>query len=237
MTRVPYRCIDITVTPREHTNTIEAILTEPNGTERRLALTKSLLCSLLAPLRALAAALPLRGSCEVDDLVQAANLAILSGLPKLDLARTIFLPWALRNGRAAMVREIQRQGHDVHLSDYSRRGEGPALERPNFNSQSTTHADPRTDEGAEIAAEALARARGEVEPEHALVAREALQALYAAIRELPPLRKAVIVRLYGLGQPRRSAREICAELRIARATVRQVEIDALALLRNVLDRP
>lgn len=194
-----------------------------------------------------------RGTCEVEDLVQVARLTILdrvlrksaAGRWHFDPDAADFLGWAFRDAEGAMKREMQRQGFDVHASDrdrstgvaapvvHSNDAPGGAWHRPDTGWPSDDGGRVTTRIEGKVAAYHMPAIEGT--PESLFTSAHDSAALHRALALLSIRQRAVIVRLYGLGCERRSARAIMAELHIAQATVERIRMSALEVLTTALN--
>lgn len=98
---------------------VAAVLQRLNAGQRPGAVGDLLGAKLLDLLQPVARALRGRGTLSTADLVQEAVRAIWKLLPRFDARRGTLKGWARVNGRRAMLRHIQRQRADVHLSDHA----------------------------------------------------------------------------------------------------------------------
>lgn len=94
--------------------------------------------------------------------------------------------------------------------------------------------EPITDDGSPL--EAIVADTAAVDPERALLRHDQAELVDAAVSHLPPRQREVVERMFGFDQPAEPITEVASELHLSAQRTRTIALDALAKLREELER-
>jgi RNA polymerase sigma factor (sigma-70 family) len=183
-----------------------------------------LMASLDPILQQLVRRFPMRGTLEVDDLLQAARIGALKAIRIYDPNRGEVATCVHQRAYQEITELIHTQGQDVHRSEADRKSRA-RLRRPPTQGVSVESRDHEPEANAHA---------GEIEelnPEALFSSAEQVARLREVIRELPREQRDLVRDHFGIGgREARSVRELHNDMGISRTKATKLLEEALAFI-------